>query len=235
MAPAAWWFDDVWQRALRWVAALGVVLLGIAAVGWPDALRAWNSDRLLQAAQRHGPMAIDGAVALRDLVRQMAGQPEAARLVAVNDFFNRRVMFMDDVDIWGTSDYWASPLEMLGRGRGDCEDYAIAKYFSLLASGVPLQRLRLVYVRAQMGGPNGLVMPHLVLAYYATPSADPWVLDNLIPELRPASQRPDLTPIWSFNSQGLWEGVNGAAAGDPLQRLSKWRDVVAKARAEGFE
>jgi predicted transglutaminase-like cysteine proteinase len=190
---------------------------------------------MVQAAQRHGPLAIDGATALRELVRTIAGRPEAARVAAVNDFYNRRIIFMDDLEVWSAADHWTSPLELLGRGRGDCEDYAIAKYFSLLASGVPVHRMRLIYVRAQVGGPHGQIMPHLVLAYYATPSSDPLVLDNLIPDLRPASQRPDLTPVLSFNSQGLWDGVHGASAGDPLQRLSKWREVVAKARAEGFD
>jgi predicted transglutaminase-like cysteine proteinase len=216
---------------------VGVVLVVAALVigrlvTWSDALHAWSADRLVQSAQRFGPQAVDGAQHLRELIQASAGLPETARLPAVNDFFNRRIVFVDDLDLWGQADYWASPLEMLGRGRGDCEDFAIGKYFALLAAGVPVHKMRLVYVRATVAGQ---VIPHLVLAYYASPTADPLVLDNLTPELRTASQRPDLVPVLSFNGQGLWDGANGPSAGDPLVRLSKWRDVVAKARAEGFD
>jgi predicted transglutaminase-like cysteine proteinase len=162
------------------------------------------------------------------------------RLQAVNQFYNRRIQFRDDSEVWGQPDYWASPLELLEKGQGDCEDYVIAKYFSLLSVGVPSAKLRLVYVRALLGGAGGTVQAHMVLAYYPTaPSAgalqaEPLILDNLISDIRPASRRPDLTPVFSFSSDGLWQGVHGAADGDPLVRLSRWRGVVNKARAEGF-
>ena len=94
-------------------------------------------------------------------------------------------------------------------GMGDCEDFAIAKYFSLLAVGVPASQLRLVYVRLQLGAPGGPSQAHMVLAYYASAQAEPLILDNLITDIRPASRRPDLTPVFSFNSDGLWQG-NGA-------------------------
>jgi len=93
-------------------------------------------------------------------------------------------------------------------------------------------KLRLVYVRAQVAG---TVQAHMVLAYYRAPNVEPLILDNLVGELRPASQRPDLVPVFSFNSDGLWQGVGPQAAGDPLARLSRWREVLAKARAEGFQ
>ena len=115
---------------------------------------------------------------------------------------------------------------------GDCEDYAIAKYFSLLAVGVPAARLRLVYVRARMD--DGPLQPHMVLAYFPVPGADPLVLDNLQDEIVPASRRDDLRPVFSFNSEGLWQGVGAVSAGDPALRLTRWREVMAKARAEGF-
>jgi predicted transglutaminase-like cysteine proteinase len=137
--------------------------------------------------------------------------------------------------VWGEIDHWASPLELLGKGRGDCEDYVIGKYFGLLAVGVPVAKLRLVYVRATIGGPGGEVAAHMVLAYYAAPAAEPEILDNLIGDIRPASRRPDLDPVFSFNGEGLWQGTGTQAAGDPASRLSRWREVLAKARAEGFQ
>lgn len=196
--------------------------------------RAWDAERMLQAAQRHGPKAVAGVRALQTVLTAAVDLDDDGRLQAVNQFFNRRIQFREDIEVWGQEDYWASPVEMLDKGQGDCEDFAMAKYFSLLSLGMPTAKLRLVYVRAQLGGAGGVVQAHMVLAYYAQPQAEPLILDNLISELRPASRRPDLTPVFSFNSDGLWQGVGSTTAGDPMVRLSRWRELLAKARAEGF-
>lgn len=209
-------------------------LLALLAFGAP-APRAWDADTMLRAAQRQGPQALAGAKALQGVLGGLAGQNDNAKLVAINQFFNHRIVFAPDTDVWGQLDYWASPLEMLGKGRGDCEDYVIGKYFSLLVAGVPIAKLRLVYVRATIGGPGGEVVAHMVLAYYAVPGAEPLILDNLIGDMRPASRRPDLEPVFSFNGEGLWQGAGAQSAGDPQARLSRWREVMAKARAEGFQ
>ncbi|HEY0856989.1 MAG TPA: transglutaminase-like cysteine peptidase [Albitalea sp.] len=197
--------------------------------------RAWDAERMLDAARKQGPNALAGARALQAVMQAAVDGDDQAKLGALNQFFNRRVQSREDADIWGQVDYWASPLEMLDKGTGDCEDFAIAKYFSLLALGMPVNKLRLVYVRAQLGGPGGPVQAHMVLAYYAAPGAEPMILDNLISDMRPASRRPDLSPVFSFNSEGLWQGVGSQAAGDPTARLSRWREILAKARAEGFQ
>ncbi|MBL0731032.1 transglutaminase-like cysteine peptidase [Piscinibacter sp. HJYY11] len=190
---------------------------------------------MMAAARRMSPRAVAGVQVLQPLLMQSVGQDELAQLQTVNQFFNRRIQFREDTEAWGQVDYWASPLESLDKGQGDCEDYAIAKYFSLLAVGMPVAKLRLVYVRAQIGGPQGVTQAHMVLAYYAAPGAEPMILDNLITEVRPASRRPDLVPVFSFNSEGLWQGVGPQAAGDPSARLSRWREILVKARAEGFQ
>ncbi|MGL6041009.1 MAG: transglutaminase-like cysteine peptidase [Deefgea sp.] len=127
---------------------------------------------------------------------------DMSKLKLVNDHFNNQIMFVSDAQNWGVEDYWATPVEMLVKGRGDCEDFAIAKYFSLQALGVAESKMRITYVQASGHGPTNLA--HMVLTYYPTPAAVPLVLDNLIPEIRLASQRPDLTPVYGFNGQGLW-------------------------------
>lgn len=156
-------------------------------------------------------------------------------LHAVQVAVNHRFVLADDRATWGLTDHWATPGELAAAGQGDCEDFAIAKYFSLVALGMPTAKLRLVYVRAQVGGPQGVVQAHMVLAYHAAPDAEPLILDNLLSEIRPASRRPDLAPVFSFNGDGLWQGVGSQAAGDPVARLSRWREALAKARAEGFQ
>lgn len=206
---------------------LACLLALLASLPW-----AFDVARAQRAAERLGPRAVAALPALQSMLAQSAAlDDEGARLAAVNGFFNRRIVFRDDGEAWGQVDHWASPLEALDKGYGDCEDYAIAKYFSLLALGTPVQRLRLVYVRAEVGGGS---QAHMVLAYYAQPGAEPLILDNLVGSVRPASRRPDLTPVFSFNSEGLWQGVGAQSAGDAATRLTRWREVLAKAQAEGF-
>ena len=192
---------------------------------------AYDASRVLETAAGRGPRVAEQAQALVQQIERSGTQDELLRLKDINDFFNRRLAFKDDSVVWGVPDYWATPLESLEKRAGDCEDYAIAKYFSLAASGVPTAKLRMVYVRARLGGQS---LAHMVLAYYPQPGAEPLILDNLRPEVLPASQRADLTPVFSFNTEGLWQGTGQVTAGDPLARLSMWRDLVAKVKAEGF-
>jgi len=203
-----------------------------AACVLTSAPRAYDRARMRSAAERLGAHAVAALGPLQDMLQDAAGMDEEARLEPINTWFNRRVTFRTDDVVWGEADYWASPLELLQAGHGDCEDYVIAKYFSLVALGTPVARLRLVYVRAQVAGNDA--QAHMVLAYYPQPGVEPLILDNLVTSVRPASRRPDLTPVFSFNSEGLWQGVGAQSAGDPQARLSRWRLVLAKARAEGF-
>jgi predicted transglutaminase-like cysteine proteinase len=160
---------------------------------------------------------------------------DAEKIVQVNDFFNRHVHYTDDVTLWQKSDYWATPLETLGVRAGDCEDFTIAKYLSLLELGVPTEQLRLIYVRAQIGGLHSKrFQAHMVLGYYSSPNAEPLILDNLITRIEPASKRPDLNPVFSFNSEGLWVGNSVQSQADPTARLSRWRDLLMRVREEGF-
>ena len=159
---------------------------------------------------------------------------EAERLALVNAFFNKAIRFGTDPEVWEQEDYWATPLETLGRGAGDCEDFAIAKYFSLLALGVPETKLRFVYVRALLQqGQAVRVEPHMVLAYYKSPGAEPLVLDNLTSIIAIASQRSDLTPVYSFNKEGYFNGVLRTAMSKGT-RLSRWEELLLRAANEGF-
>lgn len=204
--------------------------LAVLALG-PMLAAAYDAARMLEVAASRGPRVAEQAQALAQQIERSGTQDELQRLKGINEFFNRRLTFREDAVTWGVPDYWATPLESLEKRAGDCEDYAIAKYFSLAATGVPPARLRMVYVRARL---QGQTLAHMVLAYYPQPGAEPLILDNLRPEVLPASQRPDLTPVFSFNTEGLWQGAGQVTAGDPMARLSLWRELVAKVRAEGF-
>jgi predicted transglutaminase-like cysteine proteinase len=156
------------------------------------------------------------------------------KLQQVNRFFNQNIHYTTDMLVWKKSDYWATPLETMGVRAGDCEDYTIAKYLSLLQLGFSNEQLRLIYVKAQIGGAQSRVFQaHMVLGYYAEPNAIPLILDSLVDTIEPATVRTDLRPIFSFNSEGLWVG-NQATPADPTARLSRWRDLLARAKEEGF-
>ena len=119
--------------------------------------------------------------------------------------------------------------EMLGSNGGDCEDFTIAKYFTLKELGVPIRRLRLTYVKAL-----SLNQAHMVLAYYLEPNAVPLILDNLINEVKPASERPDLIPVYSFNDDDLLivrQGQRDVSAGSSSQ-IRLWRALLDKLEKE---
>ncbi|MGC1174448.1 transglutaminase-like cysteine peptidase [Polaromonas sp.] len=214
-------------------AALIVLLFLVGALK----VAAVDFDRMQNVlSQRFGPVAQESFRDWRKLLQENADQTAPAKLKQVNDFFNRRVRFRDDPLVWGQSDYWATPMETLGKGAGDCEDFAIAKYFTLLLLNVPDEKLRLIYVQARLGGINSsITQAHMVLAFYPSPEAEPLLLDNLINDLQPASRRPDLNPVFSFNSQGLWQGATGAQGAAGPASLSRWQELLRRARAEGFD
>lgn len=169
-------------------------------------------------------------------IEAMREEDEEQRLLRANDFINDRIRWVRDTEAWGVEDHWATPLETMGKGMGDCEDFAIFKYATLLLAGIDVNKLRITYVKARMGGPDSDThAAHMVLAYYPAPEAEPLILDNLVTEILPASRRTDLTPVYGFNSRGLW--VGGAAAPatrDPGAKLSRWRDLLQRAAAEGL-
>lgn len=151
------------------------------------------------------------------------------KLNLVNDFFNSHVMFIDDIKLWKKADYWATPVEMLSIGAGDCEDYSIAKYFTLKELGVAEDKLRITYVKAVTIG-----QAHMVLTYFKQKRSVPLVLDNLIAEIKPASQRTDLVPVYSFNGTGLWLAKSrgeGQRVGE-ASRLSLWSELETRMKQE---
>lgn len=185
--------------------------------------------------ERHGEAGARAFADWKRLVDANLGATPAQQLERVNAFFNQRIRFETDRQIWGRDDYWASPGELLGAGRGDAEDFAIAKYFTLLALNVPPEALRLVYVRPLGETRQAAGAVHMVLAHYPSPDAEPTILDNLRPRPQSARQRTDLQPVFSFNSLGVWEEAAQVAAGGDPRRLANWQDTLRRARAQGFE
>lgn len=216
-------------RFLSFAACVSLVYLVVADEGF-------QIDRVAQAAQqRYGGNASAVVKSWGNVLSIYKSGSEQQKLKDINEFFNRKLQFVDDQTNWGQNDYWATPIESLLKGAGDCEDYAIAKYFSLKFLGVPVNKLRITYVKAKIGGAgSNVTQAHMVLTYYSSPDAEPVILDNLISEIRPASRRGDLLPIFSFNSEGVY-GANNEPQPGGGSRLSRWNDLVEKMKAEGIE
>lgn len=217
-------------------ALLGLGLYGLLSARVLAALEESGANARLMASMRrlYGEAGVERLRQWFALEARLADGPVERQLKEINDFFNRSALWRDDFETNGVGDHWATPLETLGEGRADCEDYTIAKYIALRRLGIGDARLRLIYVRARIGR-AGEPIAHMVLGYFTAPNTEPLILDNIIAAIRPASERSDLTPVFSFNSEGLWAGSSPRSRADPLARLSRWRDVIERMRQQGFE
>ncbi|HEY8035384.1 MAG TPA: transglutaminase-like cysteine peptidase [Methylobacter sp.] len=181
------------------------------------------SDELLKKINnKYGEPAQQRVIQWQKLMRTGKDLSDEDKIKSVNDFFNQNIKFIDDAVNWGVADYWATPLEFLMTGAGDCEDYAIAKYFTLQELGINEDKMRITYVKALK-----LNQAHMVLTYFSTPQAVPVVLDNLVSTIESATKRTDLLPVYSFNGSNLWlakaRGAGQRVGG--TEKLSLWTDL----------
>jgi predicted transglutaminase-like cysteine proteinase len=195
---------------------------------------AWTDSALLTDTQiraissQYGSGAGERLRQWQSIMLRYKGRSEAEKLRVVNNFFNR-MRFIDDILHWKKRDYWATPVEFLATRGGDCEDFSIAKYFTLRELGIPAAKLRITYVKALK-----LNQAHMVLAYYPSPEAEPLILDNLVAQIRPASERTDLQPVYSFNGDNLWLAKQLTGRGRLVgksDRISLWQQVLKRMRA----
>ncbi|UVJ44150.1 transglutaminase-like cysteine peptidase [Pseudomonas sp. LS1212] len=213
-------------RRLGLALLLGGLLLGGLHADWNFSLISEHAQKLYGPLGK-GQQRIDAWQRLLSTQKQIS---EREQLTVVNQFFNRQLQYREDIDLWHEVDYWSTPVESLWKGAGDCEDFAIAKYFSLRRLGVPSENLRITYVKALQQN-----RAHMVLTYYASPEAMPLVLDSLIDSIKPANQRTDLLPVYAFNGEGLWlTGATGNKKVGDTKRLSRWQDLLKKMQGEGF-
>jgi len=153
---------------------------------------------IIKAQKKYGGFVQNRLLAYNDLLKGAQGKSEEEKLELVNDFFNN-VGYQSDIKNWKQKDYWATPLEFLGKDKGDCEDYVIAKLFTLKALDIPSEKLFMTYVKS-----SRFSAAHMVLTYFATPSSEPLILDNTNFRIFKASKRTDLTPIYNFNGDSLY-------------------------------
>jgi predicted transglutaminase-like cysteine proteinase len=133
----------------------------------------------------------------RDLLAAAQATPGKAMLAAVNSWANARIRYVEDRELYGQADFWASASETLRRRAGDCEDIAIAKMQVLAAMGVPRDAMYLTLARDLVRGSD-----HAVLVVRLEDRN--WLLDNATDQLLDASQSYDYRPIMSFSAGNKW-------------------------------
>ena len=216
----------VMRSASRTLRALLVVSCTLLAITSPVAQQktVFTEQVYARINSIYGTEASENVAKWRQLVTELQSEDIDEKLYEINRFFNR-FDFVDDLVHWQQKDYWATPIEFISTGAGDCEDYTIAKYFSLIELGISEDQLRLMYVTALE-----LRQPHMVLAYYETPTSVPLVLDNINRRILPANKRRDLSPIYSFNGNGLW-AAKAMGTGRKLRGsgpMKMWDDMVER-------
>ena len=118
------------------------------------------------------------------------------KVIKVNQMMND-VRYASDNNVWGKSDFWATPIEFLQKGSGDCEDYAISKYASLEALGVPEERMRVVILQDTSKN-----LAHAILAVYTDSGV--MILDNQAKTVKYDIEISNYKPIYSINRSGWW-------------------------------
>ena len=139
-----------------------------------------------------------GSASWQRIIKQAKGQAPMEQLRLVNNFFNKWPYRLDQ-DAYGTSDWWATPHEFL-KISGDCEDYAIIKYFALRELGYSQDELRIVVVKDRIRG-----IAHAILAVFLQGEA--YVLDNVSNTIFPHTKFKHYTPQYSLNEQYRWSHI----------------------------
>jgi len=177
---------------------------------------------LTDVRNKYGDNAVSRVKIWKKIIDSNQNKSDQEKLELVNGFIND-LQFVDDIIHWGKNDYWATPIETLASNGGDCEDFSIAKYFTLKALNVPEEHLRLAYVKSLK-----LNQAHMVLTYTNPPGSVPLVLDNLVHSIELATNRTDLLPVYSFNVEGLWlakQRGNGQYMGN-TGHLNLWQELL---------
>lgn len=159
---------------------------------WVSVMRRHESDR---ATPDNCPANLCKAAEWQQHIASLRERSQREQIVRVNEFANR-FRYVLDQDNYGRSDYWAIPREFLTLG-GDCEDYAIIKYFSLRQLGFPAEHMRIVVVQD-----TNLRIPHAILAVYLRD--DILILDNQAAEVVSHRKVAHYGPVFSLNELNWW-------------------------------
>ncbi len=125
--------------------------------------------------------------------------PQKKQLIKVNIYLNQLLPQVDMLN-QQTTDHWETPKEFLACGYGDCEDYAIIKYFTLIKLGFKKEKLFITTVYEKYTGSY-----HMVLSYFKSKNKPPLILDNLSFRVLDLKTREDLKVDIFMNENGSYK------------------------------
>lgn len=193
-------------------------LLLIAKSTYPS----FNSDELLKIEEQYGKITKNRILDYKENVEQFQKLPKEKQIIYVNRYFNQFLPKYDDEN-QQTPDYWETPKEFLITGYGDCEDYAIIKYYTLIKLGFNEKELYLTKVYEKTRGGY-----HMVLSYFRDKNSSSLILDNLSFRILPLKQRVDLQADVFIGKNGVFR-LNNKNRLFPLKSSSKkFQDLQKK-------
>jgi len=159
----------------------------------------FTNHELSNIQKKFGSIAKNRVVDYTETMNTIKHYPKKKQLIRVNFYLNQ---LLPQVDLLNQNqiDYWETPKEFLIRGYGDCEDYAIIKYFTLLKLGFSHDKLFLTTVYEKYTG-----QLHMVLSYFESKNKPPLILDNLSFRILDIKQRNDLKVDKFINSDGVYK------------------------------
>ena len=188
-----------------------------------------DKETLFNSEKKYGYEAKQRIQELIKLLNKLDKESELKKLEDINDFFNK-INYNTDLKVWNKKDYWASRAEFLNIANGDCEDYVIAKYFSLRQLGLPAEKIFLTYVKAIKYRQS-----HMILTYFKSKGSVPLVLDNINTKILPSTKRRDLRPLFSFNGEKIYMAKQrglGHVVPSGKVNLSQWSELILKIKKE---
>ena len=160
----------------------------------------FTNNEILHIEKKFGKEAYTRIYEYGEKIKTLKSDSEFIKLTKINIFLNHKLKYKSDKTLNNKSDYWATPKEFLTIGSGDCEDYAIIKYFSLLKLGFKKDKLFITLVYDTFTKSS-----HMVLSYFESNNKAPLILDSLSYEILNLDQRADLKVNAFINTNGVYK------------------------------
>ena len=175
------------------------ILLLVANLILANSYPHFTTNDFLKIEKESGRISKNRAMDYQRKVALVRTYNKEKQLNVVNHYLNQLLPQYDDI-VQKQEDYWASPKEFLITGYGDCEDYVIIKYFTLLKLGFDKNKLFLTTVFEQHQGGY-----HMVLSYFRDKGKSPLILDNLSFRVLDLNTRIDIKPDTFINHSGVYK------------------------------
>jgi len=176
--------------------------------------------------KKYGKTAINRIKDFVRFIRSIQNEKRPKKMILLNNYLNQLLPEYDDVT-HNKQEHWSTPKEFLSMGYGDCEDYVIIKYFSLVTLGYDQNKLFFTVVTETFTGTN-----HMVLSYYPSGFGEPYVLDNLSFRILQMGDRIDLKPHYVFNHNGVYKvNKKGVRQDRVVKDMSLYFDLIKRIQA----